>query len=125
VFVWWFFFVTVACRGCGLGVVMCRLVGNVPGLMDVFSMEYLDGKEWALVLGFTPICSIVDELTKCVYRATGFGQRPKARNANAAGIPATRRGGDGGESYYVALNVEENKKQEPPISSAIVAAAGE
>mmetsp|Transcript_21107 Transcript_21107/g.40899 ORF Transcript_21107/g.40899 Transcript_21107/m.40899 type:complete len:124 (+) Transcript_21107:3735-4106(+) len=97
------------------------LVGNVPGLKDVFSMEYLDAREWALVLGFTPICAIADELTKCVYRATGFGERPKARNANASAINSGAAAGTtvglrghekDGESYYVALSVEENKKLE-------------
>jgi len=102
-------------------VVFTLLVGNVPGLKDVFSMEYLDAREWALVLGFTPICAIADELTKCVYRATGFGERPKARNANASAINSGAAAGTtvglrshekDGESYYVALSVEENKKLE-------------
>jgi len=59
-------------------VALTVFVGNVPVLQDIFSMRYLDGREWGLIIGFTPIPSIVDELTKVVYRYTGFGERPKA-----------------------------------------------
>jgi len=52
-------------------------VGNVPVIQEIFSMTYLSGREWGLVLGLTPICAIIDEITKVVYRATGFGERPK------------------------------------------------
>jgi len=61
----------------GFSVVFTLFVGNVPGLMDIFSMSYLGGREWGLVIGLTPVCAIADEITKWVYRRTGYGLRPK------------------------------------------------
>jgi len=46
--------------------------------MEAFNMSYLSGREWGLIIGLFPICAIIDEITKAVYRATGYGERPKA-----------------------------------------------
>jgi len=77
------------------------LVGNTPGLMDAFGMRFLNGREWGLVIGLTPICAIADEITKCVYRATGFGERPKAVKANLSG-----------ERFTVAIHSIDGEKKE-------------
>jgi len=50
-------------------------LGHIPGLMDIANMHYLDGRAWALILGLSVIPIIVDEITKIVYRKTGFGKR--------------------------------------------------
>mmetsp|Transcript_5193 Transcript_5193/g.8194 ORF Transcript_5193/g.8194 Transcript_5193/m.8194 type:complete len:1164 (+) Transcript_5193:40-3531(+) len=71
-------------------IIFTLLVGNVPGLKEAFDMRSLEVREWGLVLGLTPICAIVDELTKCVYRTSGFGQRPKAVNMNVGYVPMLR-----------------------------------
>jgi Ca2+-transporting ATPase len=55
-------------------------IAHVPGVRDVFSMEILDGRSWGFLLGLSMVPWIFDELTKCVYRAIGFGVRPKAVN---------------------------------------------
>jgi len=51
-------------------------IGLTPGVMEVFSMRYMNGQEWSLVivLAFVPI--VVDELTKIIYRMLDFGKRP-------------------------------------------------
>jgi len=74
------------------------LVGNLPVIQEIFSMKPLRGREWGLVIGLTPICSIVDELTKLVYRITGYGERPKAINAGI-GAPA-------GEGNFLKIDVK-------------------
>jgi hypothetical protein len=70
-------------------------------------MQYLNGREWGLVLGLSVAPCIIDELQKIVYRLTGFGERPrvklytegtsettalivKARGANSSGEQGTQ-----------------------------------
>jgi len=54
-------------------------VGCIPVVQDkLFGMVYLDETQWSVVLGLAVIPLIVDEVTKAVYRYTGFGERPKA-----------------------------------------------
>ncbi len=60
----------------GGSTLLTLFIGHVPGVMDVFSMRYLDGRQWGLVLGLAFVPIIVDEITKVIYRATGFGLRP-------------------------------------------------
>ena len=57
-------------------------IANVPGVMDVFSLKYLQGKEWAWVICISVIPFMIDEFTKLVYRTTGFGKRPIGRAFN-------------------------------------------
>jgi len=62
--------------GVGSAVAATIFVGYCPGVRNIFSMVDLTGKEWGFVLGMACIPFVVDELTKCVYRYTGFGERP-------------------------------------------------
>jgi Ca2+-transporting ATPase len=49
-----------------------------PGFRDViFSEELLDVRSWVLVLSFSGIPVVCDELLKVVYRRTRFGERRK------------------------------------------------
>jgi len=57
-------------------VVATWLLYLIPGVKDVFAMRELTGRQFGLVFGLCFIPFIVDELTKVVYRATGFGKRP-------------------------------------------------
>lgn len=77
----------------GSAVVATLLIHFIPGVRDIFSMELLDGKSWGLIVGMAFIPVTVDELTKVVYRFTGFGVRPKVRDMAAAGAPAFYREG--------------------------------
>lgn len=52
------------------------MIGSIPGVMEIFSMRYLSGAEWGLVIGLGCIPLVVDEITKCVYRYLDFGKRP-------------------------------------------------
>ncbi len=56
----------------GASVVISLLVGNVPGLMDVFELEYLTGEEWGAVIGLSVIPFIADELYKAVVRTVSL-----------------------------------------------------
>ena len=60
------------------------MLAFVPSLQENFGFEDLDGREWALVLGVSVIPALIDELTKFVYRRTGFGERLKVNRAGAA-----------------------------------------
>jgi len=48
----------------------------IPGVKDVFAMRELNGRQFGLVFGLCFVPFIVDELSKVIYRATGFGKRP-------------------------------------------------
>lgn len=65
-------------KATGISIVATLIVAHTPGLMGAFGMEYLDGTSWALVLCFSIIPAIVDEVTKLIYRMTDFGKRPRA-----------------------------------------------
>jgi hypothetical protein len=54
-------------------------VGHVPGVRDVFDMQFLTGREYAFCLGLCPLPLVVDEIIKTVYRRIGYGVRPKSR----------------------------------------------
>lgn len=68
----------------GTSMVATLLVANIPGVMDVFSMQYLTFKEWVFVIGMSFIPITVDECTKYVYRLVGFGERLKFEDRQAA-----------------------------------------
>lgn len=55
----------------------------IPPIADIFFLTYLDWEQWGLVLAFSWIPLAVDELTKIVYRRTGFGERPVLVQAEA------------------------------------------
>jgi len=57
-------------------VVATWLLYLIPGVKDVFAMRELTGRQFGLVFGLCFVPFIVDELSKVVYRATGFGKRP-------------------------------------------------
>lgn len=59
-------------------------IANVPGVMGIFSLEYMSGKQWIFIIGMSLIPFTVDEFTKFIYRATGFGKRPTINNVEAA-----------------------------------------
>jgi P-type Ca2+ transporter type 2C len=61
----------------GVSIVGTVFVTHVPGVMDLFEVKYMSGREWAWVLCMSPVPLIVDECTKWVYRYTGFGRRPR------------------------------------------------
>jgi hypothetical protein len=60
-------------------VALTFFVGHVPGVRDVFDMQFLTGREYAFCLGLCPLPLVVDEITKTVYRRIGYGVRPKSR----------------------------------------------
>ena len=74
-------------------VALTLLVGNTPGISDVFGMEPLNGREWGLIIGLTFICAIIDEITKVVYRATGYGERPLAISGQDSKVTETKSKG--------------------------------
>jgi len=57
---------------------------NTPGPQDLFGLEYITGREWGFVFGVSFIPAVLDELTKWIYRRTGFGERPVAAHLMAA-----------------------------------------
>jgi len=57
-------------------VVATWLLYVIPGVKDVFAMRSLSGREFGVVFGLCFIPFIVDEFSKVIYRATGFGKRP-------------------------------------------------
>ncbi len=67
----------------GISVVGTLLICQVPFLMEIFSLAELNRREWTLVLVMALIPVAVDELSKALYRATGFGVRPKFRRSTA------------------------------------------
>eukprot|EP00457_Paulinella_chromatophora_P000794 gb/GEZN01000794.1/.p1 GENE.gb/GEZN01000794.1/~~gb/GEZN01000794.1/.p1 ORF type:complete len:1095 (+),score=173.48 gb/GEZN01000794.1/:46-3330(+) len=60
-----------------LSVVSTIAISLIPRVQDFFGMVMIKGDEWAVLLALCTIPFIVDELTKLVYRWTGFGERPK------------------------------------------------
>jgi len=60
----------------GASVFGTLLISHEPHLMEIFSLNYLSKLEWAVVMIGSLIPVTVDELTKLVYRRTGFGIRP-------------------------------------------------
>jgi len=69
---------------CGVSLGLTMIVVHVPGVMDLFDTEYLSGRDWGLIIGMSFIPFTVDEITKCVYRATDFGRRPTVTTAYGA-----------------------------------------
>jgi Ca2+-transporting ATPase len=65
-------------------------IALVPGVQDVFGLVYIPGKAWAFVIFFAFVPITVDEITKFVYRQTGFGRRLTVEELkqNAANAPA-------------------------------------
>merc|ERR1712130_107695 len=59
------------------------LIATIPGIDKVFGCTPLSGPQWGFAIGVSFIPAFIDELTKLVYRKTGFGERP---NAVYAGI---------------------------------------
>jgi magnesium-transporting ATPase (P-type) len=77
---------------CLTSVTLTVMVATIPGVQDIFNLKDLDGRAWGYVIGVAFIPFTVDELTKCVYRAIGFGKRPLAnlqRHAATAGASAS------------------------------------
>jgi len=58
----------------GISAIASLMVGNIPGLMDVFELEYLGTRDWIFVAVLAFVPAIVDELLKLVYRCTNFGR---------------------------------------------------
>lgn len=52
----------------GISVCVTIFVGHVPGLMDVFELEYLYASTWGFIVGCAFVPAIVDEVTKLMYR---------------------------------------------------------
>lgn len=60
---------------CGISVVGTIFIALTPKVQDLFGMTNIKGEDWAFVLLMAFIPVIIDELTKVVYRWTGFGLR--------------------------------------------------
>jgi len=60
-----------------IAVVATVLVAVIPKVQDVFDMRDLKGRDWAYVLIFSFAPITVDEVTKYIYRLTGYGLRPQ------------------------------------------------
>eukprot|EP00808_Paulinella_micropora_P026570 g25631.t1 len=59
--------------------IVCTIaLSLIPGVQTVFGMVPINGEEWGFLLAMATIPFTVDELTKLVYRLTGFGLRPLA-----------------------------------------------
>jgi Ca2+-transporting ATPase len=67
-------------------IILTIVVFHAPVVMDVFGAAYLTPAEYGFCVAMIWTPFIVDELTKCVYRATKFGERPKwsTQQADAA-----------------------------------------
>eukprot|EP00808_Paulinella_micropora_P016553 g23660.t1 len=62
---------------CFVSAVGTVLVSMTPGVKDVFGMVMLEPRDWYFILGMACAPLVVDEITKAVYRCTGFGLRPQ------------------------------------------------
>jgi len=74
-------------------------------------MHYLNGRAWALILGLSVIPILADEITKYIYRLTGFGKRvltDKSAESTASngGEAFRKRNGDGKEGVPMSPNAE-------------------
>lgn len=82
-------------KSVGASVLATLFVGHVPGLRDVFGMEYLTFGMWMWIIFMSWVPFAVDEATKYVYRATGFGYRPRVRAPHAIEEDLKEAGGIG------------------------------
>jgi Ca2+-transporting ATPase len=57
-------------------VIATWLLYFIPGVKEVFAMRDLTGEQFGVVFAFCFIPFVVDELSKLIYRITGFGKRP-------------------------------------------------
>jgi Ca2+-transporting ATPase len=73
-------------------ILLTFLVGIIPGVQTVFGMESLDGESWGIVIGFSILPPILDEILKAVYRALGYD---KADVVTKAGQVRPEGGGPG------------------------------
>jgi len=60
------------------------LVACTPGIQEIFNCCDLDGREWVLVGLLTLAPAVVEEVTKLIYRITGFGIRSQKVYSAAA-----------------------------------------
>jgi len=58
-------------------------IALVPKVQDIFGLVDLPGKAWAFVIFFSFVPITVDEITKFVYRLSGFGRRLTVEEAKA------------------------------------------
>ena len=59
----------------GVSAGLVIFVVTVPGVQDIFDCCDLSAFEWGIVLSLTLVPAIVEEITKLIYRITGFGVR--------------------------------------------------
>lgn len=85
------------------------LICNIPGVMDIFGTEYLDGRSWAWILCMCWIPFIVDEVTKTVYRYTGYGKRPKIHQ-QADIVPSPEHHPHSNRHGHIPLNDMDSKE---------------
>jgi magnesium-transporting ATPase (P-type) len=71
-----------------LGAIATILFAVVPGMRGAFNLAPLHGREWGWVMGVMWIPFFVDELTKAIYRATGYGYRTPVVRRGLRGDPA-------------------------------------
>jgi len=76
-------------------VIATWLLYVIPGVKDVFAMVALTSEEFGVVFGFCFIPFIVDEITKFIYRLTGFGKRPLAIKLGGVTVDPTSK-----QSYH-------------------------
>lgn len=82
----------------GIAVALTLLLFNLPVVQDVFGVVRLTGEEWAFVAGMSFVCVICDEITKAIYRCTGFGKRVKRTHV---------QGQESGDPEQVRLHISE------------------
>lgn len=63
----------------GVSAALVFFVVTVPGVQDIFDCVDLSPKEWAVVAIFTLVPAVVEEITKLIYRITGYGIRKQQK----------------------------------------------
>merc|ERR1712228_1141852 len=59
------------------GIITTVIVTTVPPFNKIFGCTQLSLQEWGFAISVSLIPAIIDELTKLLYRLTGFGERKK------------------------------------------------
>jgi len=70
------------------GAIATVIFAVTPGMRGAFNLAPLTGREWGWVMGVMWIPFVVDEFTKLIYRATGFGYRKPIVRRGPRGDPA-------------------------------------
>jgi Ca2+-transporting ATPase len=69
------------------GAIATVIFAVTPGMRGAFNLAPLTGREWGWVMGVMWIPFFVDETTKTIYRATGYGYRSPVVRRGPKGDP--------------------------------------